>query len=449
MICTKLQLKNYKVFDDVTFSLTSRNNSPKNLAIIYGANGSGKSTILEAFVTLYDLMNTKDITNTLDAIKDRLSSNNNSDIDYDDLTEISKYLSRGSISISKIYNKIKGVTEDLPTSLILYFEENGYKGSYEIRLYDNSIIYEELKYLISKNMGCYYKIEKNKNYINDKLILDKNIKNRFNELINQSFGIHSFMSIIKNELQNFNNDYINNAFLENFINLLKNFDKFSYRICNLSNTIEGISKTNSYLLSHISSGNINKTTKTELSKTEKALTNLLKFYINDLIKIEYIVTEESYNLLITKNINNKNVKIFYSEESSGIKEIINLMPYFIKALNGEIVILDEYANHIHDSLSLYFLNSIIPLIKGQLILSTHSTVLLSQMYENHYDSFYYIKVKNSTRSIECITDIETRIRSKYNYQKKYLQDELYYYYRNNIDENIDPIIFEKAIDKLR
>lgn len=433
MLYKKIQLKNYKSFEDVTFSLASKNFGIKHSSILYGSNGSGKSTILESFATLYDLMQTKDITNTLDSLKERINDTRN--IDIDDIDEVARYLSRGVSSVSTIYNKTLGTSPDKPIVIILEFEDNGYNGSYEIHLQDKLIVYEELKYLISKNKGCYFKIDSNGPYINEKVVLDKDAHNTLIKLINQSWGVHSFISILKNELRNYNNDFINAAFQNNLITLLQDFEKISYRICNTSNTIEGLSKTNSYLFTHLSEGYIKKTSEEELKNTEIILTRLMKLFIDDLIKAEYVVSGNNYYLSLTKLINGKEIDVIFSNESSGIKEFINYIPYVIKAINGEIVILDEYANHIHDTLSLSFLNKIIPLIKGQLIISTHSTILLNKLYEQYIDSFYFIKVVDTKRSILCITDIEEKLRKEYNYQKKYLNDKLYRAFRNDFEDS--------------
>lgn len=445
MLYKSIRLINYKAFDDITFSLTSKNKTPKNLAIIYGGNGSGKSTILESFSTLHDLTHTMDITNTLDIFKEKLNQYQN--INTDDINEFTKYISRGYTSVSKIYDKIKGTSIDAPTIIILEFEENGYSGSFEIHLQNKRIVFEELKYLISKNKGCYYKITENNIYINDKTILDAKVIKDLKEMLIQSWGVHSCFSIIKNLLKKYNIEFIENAFKTNFIDILNSFDKFSFRICNLSNTVEGLSKTNSYLLSHLSNGYVEKTSLEELESTAKILTALLKNIISDLINVEYTTQDSSYYLILNKRINNKNIKINYKYESSGIKEIINIFPYFLKAINGENVVLDEYANHIHDSISAVFLQAITPLIKGQIIISTHSTVLLNTALDNSIESFYFVNVNNSIRDIKCITDIETRIRKDYNYQKKYLYDESYRYFRNEQD-NSKNIILSAEINSL-
>ena len=434
MLFKKLQLSNYKAFDDVTFSLTSKKNTPKQIAIIYGANGSGKSTILEAFATLNDLLKTKDITNTLDSIRDKISNSTN--LNKDEIGELSRFLSRNATSISEIYAKIKGTAPDKPTTIFLEFEENGYNGSYEISLQDGLIIYEELKYLITKNKGCFFRIEKGKTYINENVFLDRNVRKSLRDLLNQSWGIHSFFSLIKNEIQNYNEDYKKKALIENYLRLVKNFDMFSYRICNLANAVEYHSKTSSYILSHISNGYIDRTTKKELKKTERFLSQILKPFIDDFVKAEYYTDERSYKLYLIKRINNKEIPIDYISESSGSKELIRILPFIIKAMSGEIVVLDEYANHMHDVLSLEFLNLIIPLIKGQLIISTHSTVLLNLLNDEYSDSFYFINVNQSKRGIKCIDEIEPRLRKEYNYQKKYLFDSLYSHYRNTSEKSL-------------
>ena len=440
----KLHLSNYKCFDDITFSLTSKNNKAKNLAIVYGANGSGKSTLLEAFATLHDLTKTKDISNALNALRDKINLSKN--LDIDDMQDFSKYLYRGTTSVPDIYDNIIGIKDNKPTIIKLDFEENGSNGSYEIRLQDGKITFEELKYKISKNKGCYFKLDKDKTYINESIINDKKTLKSIKDLIAQSWGIHSFISIAKCALLDYTEEFIESTFLEGFIHILNSFDNFSYRICYMNKTVEGISKNNSYILSHITEGYIKKATKSELKNIEKPLSQLLRYYIEDLVKIKYDMTDEMYRLYLVKTINGQEKKIEYSKESSGIKELINILPYIIMAMKGEIVVLDEYANHIHDLLSANYLESIIPLINGQLIISTHSTILLSQLNKKNIDSFYFIKNSNSIRDIICIIDIEPRIRNDYNYQNKYLFNEMYADFRFN--EKINTLPIDDSINAL-
>ena len=49
---TYIKLRNFKSFSDVEINFQSKKDTVKPLSIIYGANGSGKSTIVQAFMTL-------------------------------------------------------------------------------------------------------------------------------------------------------------------------------------------------------------------------------------------------------------------------------------------------------------------------------------------------------------------------------------------------------------
>lgn len=436
MLYKQLHLENFKVFDNITFSLSSKNNPPKKLAIIYGPNGSGKSTLLEAFTALYDLMRTMDINKDLHMIKEKF--NDAHEFDIDDINILSNYFSRKTTSVSKIYDNIKGVDYKKPTVIRLEFYENNCTGYYEIRIRNSIIIYEELYYLISKNRGCYFKLDKNNIYINESAVMNSSERKKLHDLIEKSWGVHSFISILKNELGNYNRAYIKCAFLSNLTDILGQFDQLNYRICNYSNAIEGISKSSPYLLSHINEGLLEKTSKKELQNLAPILKNILSVFIEDILSTKYSINGKMYQLILYKKINNRKIAIPFSDESSGIKEIIKVLPYFIKAANNEIVILDEYSNHMHDLLSVELLKKMIPLITGQLIIATHSTILLSKLPKDYIDSFYFIGIKNSKRNLKNITEVETKIRNDYNYQKKYINDNNYFNYRT-LTKDLDEI----------
>lgn len=431
MLYKQLHIENYKSFENITFNLTSKKDTPKNIAIIYGPNGSGKSSLLEVFTTVYNLMHTMSVTNTLNYLQEKLSSNKK-DFDIDDIQILSSILSKHTSSTAELYDQIKGTDEQKPTIIKIEFQNNGLNGSYEIQLYNQSIIYEELNYVLSKNQSCFFKLNNHSFYINKSLFKTKKEYNNILDVFSQSWGKHSILSLINNEISNYNNTYIENSFSKPFIDLLHNFEKINYRICNYASTEEHLGLVNNYLLQNISHGYIKKTSRNELKKLEAALLPVLKIAIDDLISIKYIIDNDYYHLELIKLINNKKIPIHINNEASGIKEIIGILPYIIKAISGDIVILDEYANHIHDSIAYNFIRGILPLIKGQLIISTHNTILLNSSDDKLINSFYFIEVKDSVRSIKSIYEIETKVRTNYNYQKKYIFDSLYMDYRNRI-----------------
>ena len=58
---TRVHLQNFRSFGDIILDLTEKSGQPKNLAVIYGENGAGKSNLASSFVLLGELLSTMDV----------------------------------------------------------------------------------------------------------------------------------------------------------------------------------------------------------------------------------------------------------------------------------------------------------------------------------------------------------------------------------------------------
>ena len=65
---TEVHLENYRTFSDLTVNLTKKNGMPKNLVLLYGENGAGKSNFAASFFTLAETMRTMEIRDLLQNI---------------------------------------------------------------------------------------------------------------------------------------------------------------------------------------------------------------------------------------------------------------------------------------------------------------------------------------------------------------------------------------------
>lgn len=65
---TKIRLKNFYSFEDVTFDLSKGPKDFKHLAIIYGENGSGKTNLMSGLGVFIDLMRTMDVRDMIEKI---------------------------------------------------------------------------------------------------------------------------------------------------------------------------------------------------------------------------------------------------------------------------------------------------------------------------------------------------------------------------------------------
>ena len=63
-------------------------------------------------------------------------------------------------------------------------------------------------------------------------------------------------------------------------------------------------------------------------------------------------------------------------------------------------------------------------IKGQLILTTHNTMLMDYAEVNPESLYFIMNDKTFKKSVKCVTEIEERLHPNYNYRKRYFTNDL-------------------------
>ncbi len=87
---------------------------------------------------------------------------------------------------------------------------------------------------------------------------------------------------------------------------------------------------------------------------------------------------------------------------------MELLPYLVSAVSGSCVIIDEYGIGIHDLLATKLLAAIGHQIKGQLILTTHNTLLMDYAEVNPEALYFIMNDKTFKKSVKCVTEIEEK-----------------------------------------
>jgi len=186
---------------------------------------------------------------------------------------------------------------------------------------------------------------------------------------------------------------------------------------------------NSTILDNLSSGVINKSEEETLNRVEFLINDFFVSLFDDVNRAYYKKNETNekirYNLYLSKNIEQHEYNIDFKNESTGTQEILDVLPYLMLAVSGKCVIIDEFGNAIHDLLATKLLKTISKDIKGQLILTTHNTIIMDQA-DIKPESLYFIMNDNTfKKSVKCITDIEDRTHPNYNYRNRYFTNKLY------------------------
>ena len=438
---TNIKLKNFKSFKNVEINLQSKKGEHKPLVIIYGENGSGKTTIAQAFLALERTMGTMQVKGML---KDLLDEKFTPPEDFPFKPDVMLKMLKSRLSVNgieSIIEEYKMINSDENLSLEYEFNINGGSGSYYVEMDSFSIVKERLEYKVNKNRGCYYNIEEDDIYINEKIFESKEFYDLINNQVDMYWGKHTLLSILCYEMGDKSDNYINSNISMNLMNLMTAFEKINFRIPRTSEGQSLALNEENEIIGHLVNGVIEKKNKQKLEQVEKLLDQFFKSMFSDVVKAFYKKSNKKneirYELYLRKRIEDHEYDIDFQLESNGTREIMEVLPYLISAVSGSCVIIDEYGIGMHDLLAAKLLSSVANQIKGQLILITHNTLLMDYSGVNPEALYYIMNNKTFKKSVKCATEIEERLHPNYNYRKRYFTNDLYKDALPNVESKIN------------
>jgi len=414
---TSIHLENYKTFSNLTVDLAQKSGVPKNLVLLYGENGAGKSNFAAAFFTLAETMRTMDFREFLQEFMSR-----NKEIAEDE--SFLKMLRAQFRDMEAIVQDVRaiGTTDNLV--LDFSFLIDGKKGRYLMEMGEREIVHERLEYTLEKNKGVYFDITPTAKKLNEKVFVDKAFLADIHTNITKFWGKHTLLAILQHEVGDKSQSYLESALSKQFKICLEDLLRMSCKV-KFSNAPErGIGSLIHPILSELDEGDIKADRIQELDRAE-AMLNCFLPKINTDIKTAYYKKKPKensvhYELYTQQMISGKLCDVPFNLESTGTQSILELLPFFLIAAKGSTVVIDELDTGIHDMRVRDLLLSVQPEILGQLIITTHNTLLMDS--ELPASTYYIInKDEGGRRHIGCITESVDRVHPNHNIQNRYLQ----------------------------
>lgn len=376
---TYIKLKNFLSFGEVTFNLKKTANSAKSFVAIYGENGSGKSNFVRSFDLLLHTMMSFSQASQVEKIKEALKEDKNAPP-----AEILEKVFADADIINYIAS-CRTIDCSDPTEIEYGFLLNGYEGVYRLSFTAN-FTSESLYYLAGKQRGYLYDISSDCNgKINQKfwsgLFLTDKAKEEAQEEIAKYWGKHTFLGTIFHQISERNYSYVESCLSKNILDVLQMFLDTTVisKQSNRRNTAFLSGKPNN-LLENLKSGKITKNELTQLDRSERIIRDFFTQTYADIKDVsyerEYVEDGIKYQLFVDKMIAGKVRHINFDNESAGTQQILDIIKMLLGLFCGVTVVYDEIDTGIHDLLLNCIINSLVDEISGQLIITTHNTMLL-------------------------------------------------------------------------
>ncbi len=417
---TYVKAKNFKSLKDIEFNLNKTKTKTNQFISIYGENGSGKTNIVELFKLLQQIT----MARRIDVVMNKMPKEF-----WKIQEEMSDQLSmeiREIFQLSPQLNQYRMLDEKEATEIEYGFKINNKNGFYYIK-FNNEIIEEKLYYMAGKQRGYLFQIKKDDSKINkdlnNSIFLNEKYNEELTEGIDKYWGKYSFLSLLSFEMAEKNKYYIENNISKNIFEVINHIwemtvhvDKGTFRT--IPDSFVKVRKLN-----NIQVGNVKKEKIHEIEKYENILNIFFTQAYADIKEVKYKIDEKEdrlyYELYFNKMIGGKIKSIPSKYESDGTKRILNQFDTIIGSLLGETVILDEIDNGIHDVLMKNIIMSIKDEITGQLIITTHNTLLLEILPKEY---IYILSTDyNGNKTINSIKEYGIKIQKNNNARDLYFK----------------------------
>ncbi len=353
----------------IDFSANRYRKKAKRMALLYGENGIGKSSVLRTLDFLTSVRSS--ITNLMETTKQ-----------IESFTELdskwaAKYLAnkKRDFLISGLMSRFKTIKSEDPTVLVFEGANDECSWRYEISCDYGSVLIESL----SINEKHVFLTRKDAvPEINDRFIKETILANAIKDNARMYFGPHSFLSCMQHTIGSLAPEFKTNALdkkLQAVLSEINNVDVFYGSA--LPGSDEFFFIEDDRFLNNLSSGVYDDSLEGQLKNTEDLLSAFFRSFSENIVGAHYAIVEregqQHYSLRLRRAFASGEKDIPFVRESTGIRELLSLfcVIHHAMAANATVAI-DEIEAGLHDSALEAMLASFQNATRGQIITSTQN-----------------------------------------------------------------------------
>lgn len=350
----RIVVDNFKSFEHAEFNLTEGNvGRANNMALLFGANGGGKSNMMQSVVFLKESIETLTVSGN---------------------------------KIGKMAEKARRWGSKGNMALTFAFTNGAEDGEYVLEFdSENRLIREKLDYTINKNTGNIFDIhvdgETRECEFSRQLFKTSIYRDIIENEISRRWGDHTLLAILSRDIADSKPEYTAEMIGTGVVGVLKYFEQI--RVCRpcMDNLGTGLFKYDPY------EGVAPK----EDAQTVKKFADVAGFFISstydDIAGIELSTwidgDDMHYRMDVVRECDGEKYLCPAKEECSGVKEALRILPALMYCANGGTSLVDNIEFGLHESVLKNIFDNCLAGISGQLIAASTATILLENSNPHH------------------------------------------------------------------
>ena len=384
---TRIVLDNFLSFGHIEFDLCGKD-SPRGYALIYGENGSGKTNLVKAVRFLTDSIGTIVMADAIDAYRADLEKGGPrqfpNDPDRQDIENAMYHLVKSvfapkPVSLTTMGRSCRMIGSDGPMRLRYDFDTDTGRLSYTMEFsVDGTLATEELaRFTTGTRTSRLFRVESGATGPEasfGRSVFAPELSRALRRRIPVSWGKNSLLAILTSEFSR-NNDLFMQGSVSEHVKATLDFIR-SVSVDVDSGTFRDVWENGMPM----EQGMVDPSQKGLLDAYGRAASSYLVRLYSDVKRVYYETVPKDdgleYRLVVEKVIAGERREIPFDQESSGTRKLLGMLPALLRCVRGGIAFVDEFDSGIHDKIVHDMLDEIFRESAGQLILTTHNTLLL-------------------------------------------------------------------------
>ena len=393
----RIHAENFLCFKDITLDLSGPKGKPVNYALVYGENGSGKTNLLHTLWFLKASLGTRMV-------------------DWANENSIARGIYEAPERRETLFTEYSMIGSKDPLLLEYTFDIEGKDATYIIELSAKGIMREELVYVINNRKAVLFSIAEDHIDIDRCFLGDFRKDMRLN--VQKYWGPYSVLSILVKE----SND-LSHMFAKD--NISPELTKVIQYVRNLSIYFPDRRLMSINPLMNSRGGQMPEAFEPIMDAMAEAMNDFFCGLYSDIESVRYVKTRNqgdiNFELVFDKRVEGKTVTVPFHKESSGTRKLVDEFYHIMVCVHGGVEVVDEMDSGIHDVLMKDLFRTIMDSMKGQLIATTHNTMLLQN--SDPRGTFILDMDGEGCRSIRSVYSI-VRTQKCNNNTKRYLEGDL-------------------------